>query len=81
MSEKQPYLLELSAKAELAFRKLDKPVARHIGKRLKWLAAHAESHKHIALTGQWRGFYCFRIGDYRAIYRLDLEERVISLKN
>ena len=80
MSDSQPYRLELSEKAEAAFKRLDKPTAQRISKRFNWLAAHAETYPHVALKGQWSGYYRFRIGNYRAIYRIALDERVIIVE-
>ena len=33
-----------------------------------------------ALKGEWKGLYRYRIGDYRAIYRLDKEEKVLIVE-
>ncbi|WP_233467234.1 type II toxin-antitoxin system RelE family toxin [Dolichospermum flos-aquae] len=33
----------------------------------------------LSLTGQWSGFYKLRVGDYRVIYELDIEEQLIII--
>ena len=32
---------------------------------------------HTPLSGDWSGFYQLRVGDYRAIYRLDHDRHLI----
>ena len=76
MSNDQPFQLELSDVAEKVFRKLDPPIARRIGQKLLWLAENADTFPHNALIGQWRGYFRYRVGDYRAIYRIEEAARV-----
>jgi mRNA interferase RelE/StbE len=58
---------------------LDRAIAQRIVKRLRWLAASADVYAHRALTGPWHGFFRFRVGDYRVIYSLDHEMRLITV--
>lgn len=77
MTEETPYTLTLTDQARVDLKRLDKSVAQRIVKKLRWLAANAEVHPHKALAGQWSGFYRLRVGDYRVIYALDHEGRII----
>ncbi len=43
--------------------------------RLRRLGENAETISHRALTGQLRGVFSLRTGDYRALYTLDHSER------
>ena len=79
MTEDKPYLLTLTDEAENDLKRLDSAIAKRIVKKLRWLAANAEIHPHKALTGKWSGFYRLRVGDYRVIYALDHEGRVITV--
>jgi mRNA interferase RelE/StbE len=63
--------LEVTPEAKEDLRKVDRPVAERIVKKLRWLADNAHQVNHEALTGQWQGYYRYRIGDYRAIYEPD----------
>lgn len=71
------YTFELLDRAKAALRRLDKTTANRIVEKFRWLAANAETVQHVALKGQWIGYYRLRIGDYRAIYRLEHDNRLI----
>lgn len=77
MPDESAYALELTLDAREDLRRIDKPEAERIIKKLRWLAANASQVKHEALTGQWSGYYRWRIGDYRAIYELDHAGRIL----
>jgi mRNA interferase RelE/StbE len=77
MTESNAYRLEFTEAAQDDLRKLDAKIGRRIFKKLQWLAANAEEVSHFALTGQWSGFYRYRIGDYRAIYELDTNGQLL----
>lgn len=58
-----------SAENDLA--RIDKPVAQRVMKKLRWLAENFEVITPEPLTGQWRGVFKLRIGDYRVLYTCD----------
>jgi mRNA interferase RelE/StbE len=64
------YQVNFSPEAESSLRNLDKQVAQRILSRIKWLSQHVEYVNHKALTGNLRGVYKLRVGDYRVIYEL-----------
>ena len=72
-----PYTLVFTEDAAADLARLDKAVAARIVSKLEWLAQNAETVQHVALTGDWSGYYRLRVGDYRAIYTLDREGRLI----
>jgi len=57
------------AKAELA--RLDKHLARQVFRKLCWLVENFDSLTPEPLTGDWKGVYKLRVGDYRALYTFD----------
>jgi mRNA interferase RelE/StbE len=59
---------------------LDKAVAQRIRKRLRWLCANLDSITPEALTGELSGLYKLRVGDYRVIYEIVRDERVIIIQ-
>ncbi len=69
-------ILELASR-ELA--RLDKQVGRRIVKRIHWLAENLDDVKPVALKGDLAGFYKLRVGDYRVIYEILHDERVIVI--
>jgi len=63
--------------AEQELRRLDPGAVRQVTTRLRWLAEHPAEVKHQALTGTLRGQYKLRAGDYRVLYEVRSEERLI----
>jgi len=59
----KPYILLITPDAKADLQKIDRKNAERIVKKLRWLTANAEDVNHTALTGQWSGYYRYRIGD------------------
>ena len=66
-----------SASRELA--RLDKGIALRVVDRIRWLAENLEEIKPKALTGELSGLYKLREGDYRVIYEIIHQEKVIII--
>ena len=66
-----------AASRELA--RLDKPVAKRIVERIRWLAENLDQAKPIALKGELAGLYKLREWDYRIIYEIIRKENVILI--
>jgi mRNA interferase RelE/StbE len=64
-------LLKFTAVAREELAKLDKPTARQVYKKLIWLAENFDLIAPEPLTGEWKGVYKLRVGDYRALYTFD----------
>ncbi|QSV54890.1 MAG: type II toxin-antitoxin system RelE/ParE family toxin [Dolichospermum sp. UKL201] len=58
---------------------LDQVVRLRILNKIQWLSVNFEQITPLSLTGQWSGFYRLRVGDYRVIYELDIEEQLIII--
>jgi mRNA interferase RelE/StbE len=59
--------------------RLDKPIGRRIVERIHWLAANLESIKPEALSGDLAGFHKLRVGDYRIIYEILKDEKLVII--
>jgi mRNA interferase RelE/StbE len=70
------HILDAAAR-ELA--RLDKPVARRVVKRIKWLATNLDDLTPESLTGDLAGLYKLRVGDYRVLYGILHEEQAIVI--
>ena len=57
--------------------KLDARIAQRIAEHLRRLSANVDALRLEALTGDLKGLYKLRVGDYRVIYELLRAERVI----
>lgn len=66
-----------AATRELA--RLNKPVARRMVERIRWLAENLEKVRPQPLKGDLAGLYKLREGDYRIIYEIIREENVIII--
>jgi len=51
--------------------KLDKSIARRILRRLAWLSKNFQSIVPEPLTGELKGTFKLRIGDWRAVYTVE----------
>jgi len=59
--------------------KLPKPIAQRAIKRIRWLAENFHSIIPESLKGDLSGFYKLRAGDYRILYEILLEEKIIVI--
>ena len=66
-------------KASDDLRRLDKPTARRILDKLKWLSQNFTDLTSEKLTGELRGFYKLRVGSYRVIYTVNQEEHQLVI--
>ena len=73
------YRVRILQAASRELERLDKPTARRIVQRIHWLAAHLDTIRLEALTGDLAGFYKLRVGDYRVIYEVLWDEGTIVI--
>ncbi len=71
------YELRILQAATRELASIDTQVARRILARLNWLAANLDNLRPQALTGNLAGLFKLRVGDYRVIYEVLRDERVI----
>ncbi|MDP3185730.1 MAG: type II toxin-antitoxin system RelE/ParE family toxin [Anaerolineales bacterium] len=73
------YRLRTIQTATHELERLDKPVARRIAERINWLAANLDDIRPEPYKGDLAGLYKFRIGDYRVIYEILHDEKIIVI--
>ena len=73
------YSVEIMDTAARDLAGLDKSVARRISLRLIWLGENFERVRHLRLSGEFSKFYKFRIGDYRVLYQILNDEKIILI--
>ena len=59
--------------------KLDKPIVQRILARITWFSKNFESVVPEYLSGEFRGAFRFRVGDWRVIYTV--EGKTIVIRN
>jgi mRNA interferase RelE/StbE len=60
-------------------KRLDKSVGRRVAQRIQWLSQNLHAIQPIPLKGPLAGLYKLREGDYRVIYQILHQERVILI--
>lgn len=73
------YRLRILQTATRELERLDKPVARRVAERINWLAANLDDIRPEPYKGDLAGLYKFRVGDYRVIYQILHDEKVIVI--
>lgn len=59
--------------------KLDRSVRRQIIDRLEWFADNFNEITPAPLHGEWKGFFKFRITDWRVVYSFESSAHVIKV--
>jgi mRNA interferase RelE/StbE len=73
------YIVHFTDEAEREIERLDPTVRRRIIKRLAWLAENIENIRAEPLTGPLAGLFKFQVGDYRVLYDVFKEDRIILI--
>ena len=73
------YRVRILQAASRDLERLDKPTGRRIVQRINWLAANLGAIRLEVLTGDLRGLYKLRVGDYRVIYEVLWDEETIVI--
>lgn len=60
-------------------KKLDKAVSKRIINRIKWLGENFEEIQHESLTGELSFLFKFRAGDYRILYEINNEKKILII--
>jgi mRNA interferase RelE/StbE len=79
MSE-QPYHVQFTARARKEFKALDNTIAERVLEKIEQLAQRIDNTKHEAMKGQFSGYYKLRVGNYRVLYTLDREARILLVE-
>ena len=76
------YLVVLSDRAERFYNSASAELTARLDRCIPLLAVDPRRHPNIkALKGHLAGYFRFRVGDYRVVYRIeDAAQRVIVLK-
>ncbi|MCC6124416.1 MAG: type II toxin-antitoxin system RelE/ParE family toxin [Pirellulales bacterium] len=70
--------VELLPAAEKTFAQADAILARKLARCLRLLEIDPLRHPNIKpLIGPLKGFFRFRIGDYRVVYRIDSKNKTV----
>jgi mRNA interferase RelE/StbE len=74
------YSVEFTDEAEKDLARIDKNTAQRILNKLRWLAENFDMIKPERLKGElWKDKFKLRVGDYRIIYSVDFEKKIITV--
>ena len=73
------YRIRILPAATRELERLDKPAAHRIADRINWLAANLDDLRPEPYTGNLAGLYKLRVGDYRVIYQILHDEKVVMV--
>lgn len=80
---KQYTLEKLSSKVENFIKRLDKSIQRQIDEAFEYICQSPFRHENPTIIrkfhGKKKGFYRYRIGDIRFIYRIDKKAKLIRI--
>lgn len=72
------YSVRLLPQAERFYSNADRPLARKLARCFEQLEQNPRTHPNITfLKGPLAGYYRYRVGDYRVIYRIDERDRIV----
>jgi mRNA interferase RelE/StbE len=73
------YKLDFSDEGKISFSSFDKAVAQRILNKLKWFTQHIEDVSPLPLKWKYEGLFKLRIGDWRVIYDINHDQKVITV--
>ncbi len=73
------YYVEFKPRATDGLAHLDALAAQRVMNRIEWLSENLDVTNPKALTGQLKGLFRLRAGDYRILYSVSREQRLIAI--
>ncbi|MFN3739510.1 MAG: type II toxin-antitoxin system RelE family toxin [Thermodesulfovibrionales bacterium] len=73
------YRIIILPKAIEDLSRLDKPIAQRVVDKLTWMAEHIENITPLPLRGSLSGFYKLKVSDWRIIYEINHDEKVVTV--
>lgn len=73
------YIVIIQPKAIHELSKIEKRTAQMITNKLTWLSENVESLNPLHLHGNLAEFYKLPVGDYRIVYEIDHDKKVITV--
>ncbi len=73
------YRLNFSENGKVSIKSLDQNIRQKMFDKLKWFIQNVDSLKPLPLKSNLSGLYKLRVGDYRIIYEIDLNDKVVTV--
>lgn len=73
------YAVEFRAQAIADLKRLDRVIGQRLLTKLKWLSENFQEITPVPLTGELKGLFKLRVGDYRVIYSIDQKQPLLTI--
>jgi mRNA interferase RelE/StbE len=73
------YNLDFSLEGRASLASLDKEIGQRVLDKLKWFIQNIDNIPLLPLKGKFSGLYKLRVGDWRIIYDINHEEKVVTV--
>lgn len=73
------WISRILPEAKRDIEKLDRPVQQRILERLTWFVTSFDQITPLSLTAEFKGFLKLRVGDWRIVYEVKMDEQEIII--
>ncbi|MGB9714820.1 MAG: type II toxin-antitoxin system RelE family toxin [Thermodesulfovibrionales bacterium] len=73
------YKLYFTPEGRVSLSYLDKETGQRVLDKLKWFTQNIENIPHLHLKEKFSGLYKLKVGDWRIIYDINHDEKVITV--
>jgi mRNA interferase RelE/StbE len=73
------FQIELTNSALKELSRLDKIIAQQIITKTRWLSENIDMTSLSALTADFNGLFKLRVGNYRIIYSINYQDKIITI--
>jgi mRNA interferase RelE/StbE len=73
------YTVEFRAQAIDDLKRLDRVIGQRLLTKLKWLSENFQEITPVPLTGDLKGLFKLRVGDYRIVYSIEQKQTLLTV--
>lgn len=73
------YSVELKPDAIASLERITQVIQKRIVSKIRWLTENFDQVSPEPLTGNLKGLFKLRVGDYRVVYSFNREEKLITI--
>jgi mRNA interferase RelE/StbE len=74
-----PYAVEFRQQAIDDLERLDRAIGQRLLSKLRWLSENIQEITPVPLTGELKGLFKLRVGDYRIAYSIDQQKELLTI--
>lgn len=73
------YAVEFRPQAIDDLERLDRVIGQRLLTKLKWLSENFQEITPVPLTGELKGLFKLRVGDYRIVYSIEPKKELLTI--